>query len=120
MDKNSVNWRGVIPALVTPFDREGAIDEGAFRRNIAGMIAQGCHGILVGGCTGEFWALTPDERTRVVRIAADEAKGRLTIFAGTGAIRPDEILLGGLHEIGRQHQRSIRSPHCDRAVRIRT
>ena len=58
MDKNSVNWKGVIPALVTPFDKDGAIDEGAFRLNIASMIAQGCHGILVGGCTGEFWAHT--------------------------------------------------------------
>ncbi len=92
MDKNSVNWRGVIPALVTPFDKDGAIDEGAFRRNIAGMIEQGCHGVLVGGCTGEFWAMTADERTRLVRVAADEAKGRLTIFAGTGAIRPDETI----------------------------
>lgn len=92
MDRNSVNWRGVIPALVTPFDADGAIDEDAFRRNIALMIGHGVDGVLVGGCTAEFWALAPAERTRLVRVAADEAKGRITILAGTGAIRPEDTI----------------------------
>jgi dihydrodipicolinate synthase/N-acetylneuraminate lyase len=34
MDKTSVDWAGSFPALVTPFAAEGAIDEGAYRRNV--------------------------------------------------------------------------------------
>lgn len=92
MDKNSVNWRGVIPALVTPFDKDGAVDEGAFRRNIAGMIELGVHGVLVNGCTGEFWALSADERVRLIKAAKAETKGRIMILAGTSAITPDETI----------------------------
>lgn len=92
MDKNSVNWHGVIPALVTPFDKEGAVDEDAFRRNIAGMIEHGIHGVLVNGCTGEFWSLSPDDRVRLIKAAVAESRGRITVLAGTGAITPGETI----------------------------
>jgi 4-hydroxy-tetrahydrodipicolinate synthase len=92
MDRNSVDWHGVIPALVTPFTADGAIDEDKFRRNVALMVEQGAHGVLVGGCTAEFWAMSDDERDRLVRIAADEIKGRVRIIAGTSAIRPDDVI----------------------------
>lgn len=92
MDRNSVAWRGVIPALVTPFKADGAIDEGAFRANIERMLAAGCHGILVGGCTGEFWALTTDERKHLVTLAVDAVKRRGTVLAGTGAITTAEAI----------------------------
>jgi 4-hydroxy-tetrahydrodipicolinate synthase len=92
VDRNDVDWRGVIPALVTPFGADGAIDEPALRRNIELMLAAGCHGVLIGGCTAEFWALTMEERVRVVRIAADTLQGRGTLIAGTGAIRTEDAI----------------------------
>jgi 4-hydroxy-tetrahydrodipicolinate synthase len=92
MDRKSVDLGGVIPALVTPFDAEGRIDEGAFRRNIDLMIGHGVDGVLVGGCTAEFWALSADERTRLVRVAVDEARGRIKVIAGTGCITPADTI----------------------------
>lgn len=92
MNRNDVDWRGVIPALVTPFTRDGAIDEPALRRNIELTLEAGCHGVLIGGCTAEFWALTMQERVDVVRIAADTLKGRGTLIAGTGAIRTEDAI----------------------------
>lgn len=92
MNRNDVDWRGVIPALVTPFAADGAIDEAATRRNIELMLDAGCHGVLIGGCTAEFWALTMQERVDVVRIAADALKGRGTLIAGTGAIRTEDAI----------------------------
>lgn len=92
MDRNSVTWRGVIPALVTPFKADGAIDEGAFRANVERMLGAGCHGILVGGCTGEFWALSADERKRLVSVAVDAVRGRGIVLAGTGAITTAEAI----------------------------
>ncbi|MCS6932969.1 MAG: dihydrodipicolinate synthase family protein [Acetobacteraceae bacterium] len=92
MDRNDVDWHGVIPALVTPFTAEGAIDVAALRRNIELMLEAGCHGVLIGGCTAEFWALSPQERVDIIRIAADTLRGRGTLIAGTGAIRTEEAI----------------------------
>ena len=92
MDRSSIDLGGVIPALVTPFDAEGRIDEGAFRRNIDLQIRNGVDGVLVGGCTAEFWAMSPDERTRLVKAAVDEARGRIRIIAGTGCITPGDTI----------------------------
>jgi 4-hydroxy-tetrahydrodipicolinate synthase len=86
MDRNSVDWRGVIPALVTPFRRDGAIDVAAFRRNIELLLGAGCRGVLVGGCTGEFWALSLDERVACMRLAVETVGKNGFVLAGTGAI----------------------------------
>ncbi|MGH8431538.1 MAG: dihydrodipicolinate synthase family protein, partial [Solimonas sp.] len=56
MDRNSVKWQGPMPAIVTPFDDSGAIDEALLHENIDLLLAKGATGIVVGGCTGEFWA----------------------------------------------------------------
>ena len=62
MDRNSIDWQGSFPATTTPFDAEGRIDEKAFSRNMDRLLAEGAAGLVVGGCTGEFWALSHDER----------------------------------------------------------
>ena len=58
MDRNSVKWWGPIPAIVTPFDDRGAIDEKLLARNIDILMSKGATGIVIGGCTGECWALS--------------------------------------------------------------
>ncbi|MDP7666537.1 MAG: dihydrodipicolinate synthase family protein, partial [Rhodospirillales bacterium] len=92
MDKNSIDWIGPIPALITPFDADGNIDEAAFRRNVELCIGYGVTALLANGCTGEFWAQTNEERKRVVEICVDAAGGRLPVVAGTGAIRTPEVI----------------------------
>ena len=69
MDRNSVNWSGPMPAVTTPFDDQGRIDERAFSDNIERLLAAGATGFVAGGCTGEFWALTHDERKRLADLA---------------------------------------------------
>jgi 4-hydroxy-tetrahydrodipicolinate synthase len=81
-----VDWHGPIPALITPFDASGAIDEAAFRANVELQIANGVTGVMVGGCTGEFWALSLAERKRLAKLCADVVRRRVTVIAGTGAI----------------------------------
>ena len=56
MNRDSVDWWGPMPAIVTPFDGAGAVDQAAFRQNAERMLANGATGLVVGGCTGEFWA----------------------------------------------------------------
>ena len=92
MDRNSVTWAGPMPAVTTPFHFDGRIDEAAFAANLEGLIAAGATGFVVGGCTGEFWALSHEERKRLCNVAAEAIAGRVTLIAGTGAISVEETV----------------------------
>lgn len=92
MDKNSVDWHGAIPPLATPFDRKGKLDEVGFRKNVKISLEIGVTGLLVAGCTGEFWALTKNERKRLFEIAVEETNGKVPVIAGTGAITTPETI----------------------------
>lgn len=92
MDRNTVTWAGPMPAVTTPFHADGRIDEAAFAANLEGLIAAGATGFVVGGCTGEFWALSHEERKRLCNVAAEAIAGRVTLIAGTGAISVEETV----------------------------
>lgn len=81
---------GVFVALVTPFDKEGALDEGAFRGLIRHLIDD-VDGLVTAGTTGEFPYLSAEERRRLVEIAVEEAKGK-PVVAGTGAASTREAI----------------------------
>jgi 4-hydroxy-tetrahydrodipicolinate synthase len=92
MDRNSVNWSGPMPAVTTAFHDNGRIDEAAFAANLEGLIAAGATGFVVGGCTGEFWALSHEERKRLFDVAYEAIAGRVTLIAGTGAVSVEETV----------------------------
>lgn len=92
MNRNSVNWSGPMPATTTPFTSDLQIDEESFVANLSRLFDSGATGMVVAGCTGEFWALTLDERARLAKLAVDASKGRGTTIVGTGSIREEEII----------------------------
>ena len=92
MNRDSVDWWGPMSAVVTPFDENGAIDARALRENIERTLAAGGTGVLVGGCTGEFWSLSHEERCRLFRIGAEGAAGRGTVIAGAGSVTVAETV----------------------------
>ena len=92
MNRDSVDWWGPMPAAVTPFNGHGAIDAEAFRQNADRMVSNGATGMVVGGCTGEFWALSAGERRVLYVIGAESMAGKGTVIAGTGAITVDETV----------------------------
>jgi 4-hydroxy-tetrahydrodipicolinate synthase len=77
-------FRGVFPALITPF-RDGAIDEEAFVRLVERQIAGGVHGLVPVGTTGETATLSHDEHRRVVELCVQTAAGRVPVIAGAGS-----------------------------------
>ncbi len=77
-------FKGVFPALVTPFNEEG-VDEQKFRGLINYVIKAGATGIVPCGTTGEFTSMKFDEKVEAIKIACDAAKGRVPVLAGTGA-----------------------------------
>lgn len=92
MDRHSVTWSGPMPAITTPFRPDGRIDEVGLARNIDGLIEAGATGVVAGGCTGEFWALTHDERKRLFAVAVEAVGGRGTVLVGSGAVTVDEAV----------------------------
>jgi len=92
MDRTSVDWTGPMPAVTTPFRADGSIDERSFADNCLRLIADGATGVVAGGCTGEFWALSHDERKRLATVAKEAVGGRGTVLVGTGAVTVDETV----------------------------
>lgn len=76
-------FSGSITALVTPF-RDGRIHERAYTALINWQIAQGTHGLVPCGTTGEAPTLTVAERERLIRLCVKAASGRVPVIAGTG------------------------------------
>ena len=84
-------FKGSLPALVTPF-KDGKVDEKAFRAHVNWVIAEGSHGIVPVGTTGESPTLTHDEHKRVVEWAIEEAAGRVPVMAGAGSNNTAEAI----------------------------
>ncbi|OYU71634.1 MAG: 4-hydroxy-tetrahydrodipicolinate synthase [Alphaproteobacteria bacterium PA2] len=77
-------FRGVMPALVTPF-REGQVDEAAFVKLVERQVVGGVHGVVPVGTTGETSTLSHDEHRRVVELCVQTVKGRIPVIAGAGS-----------------------------------
>ena len=76
--------QGAYTALITPF-KNGVIDTAAFEALVEWQIAQGIHGVVPVGTTGESPTLTHEEHKVVVEHAVKVAKGRIGVMAGTGS-----------------------------------
>jgi 4-hydroxy-tetrahydrodipicolinate synthase len=77
-------FKGSIPALVTPF-RDGAVDWKALDALVNWHIAEGSHGIVPVGTTGESPTLSHDEHEQVIEAVVRAASGRIPVIAGAGS-----------------------------------
>jgi 4-hydroxy-tetrahydrodipicolinate synthase len=82
-------FRGSIPALVTPF-RDGKVDEKALAELVEWHVAEGSHGLVAVGTTGETPTLTHEEHRRCVEIVVGAAARRIPVIAGAGSNNTDE------------------------------
>lgn len=85
-------FKGSMPALVTPFDANGAFDEKTFREFVEWQIAEGSHGLVPVGTTGESPTLSHDEHKRVVEVCVEVAVGRVPVIAGAGSNNTAEAI----------------------------
>ncbi|MFW9863237.1 MAG: 4-hydroxy-tetrahydrodipicolinate synthase [Candidatus Thorarchaeota archaeon] len=76
--------KGVMPALVTPFTKDGDILEEGFRQVIDFTIGKGVTGVVPAGTTGEFSYLRTEERKKLLKLAVEYVDGRVPVIAGTG------------------------------------
>ncbi|NIS62075.1 MAG: dihydrodipicolinate synthase family protein, partial [Proteobacteria bacterium] len=83
---------GIIPAVVTPFDENEDVDEGGFRKILNYLIDSGVHGLFPVGSQGEFFALSNEEKKRLIDITVEETRGRVFVMPNTGAITTRESI----------------------------
>ena len=85
MDRDDVSWRGYWAATPTPFRADESYDEEAHRALLDWYVAQGLHGVLINGTTGEWFSQTHDERKRVAENAIEVVAGRIPVVIGCTA-----------------------------------
>jgi 4-hydroxy-tetrahydrodipicolinate synthase len=84
---------GILVALVTPFTADSSeIDAPVLQRHVDRLVKAGVHGLVPGGSTGEFTALTLDERKQLTQLCVQAADGRVPVIAGTGALSTRETV----------------------------
>ena len=84
-------FKGSLPALITPFSN-GKVDEKAFQELVEWQIAQGSHGLVPCGTTGESPTLSHEEDMRVTSLCVEAAAGRVPVLAGTGSNNTEEAI----------------------------
>lgn len=87
----NIMFKGSFPALVTPFKGD-KIDEEALRALVHWHIAEGSHGLVPTGTTGESPTLSHTEHNRVIEIVVAEAAGKIPVIAGTGSNATQEAV----------------------------
>ena len=75
---------GILTAMVTPFDRDGQLDEDAAVRLMQHLLENGSDGLVLAGSTGEAPTLSDEEKLRLWELAVAETPDDATVVAGTG------------------------------------
>ena len=86
------SFTGCGTALVTPFRRDGSLDEAGVSRLAKRQIDAGIHFLVPCGTTGESPTLSEDERVRVVELVVEQAHGRVPVLAGAGGYDTQEVI----------------------------
>lgn len=94
---SEVTFEGILPALITPFTADGAVDEVALRALVARSIEAGVGGLVATGSTGEVASLDSGERRLVLETVIDAARGKAPVVAGTTSLTTAEAIELSVH-----------------------
>lgn len=73
-------WKGVFPALLTPFTQDDQLDIPLFEKNLQAQLDAGVSGVIIGGSLGEASTITSDEKEKLVKAAVNYVKGRIPVL----------------------------------------
>lgn len=77
---SSFEWKGVFPALLTPFDANDQLDLSMYEKNLNAQVEAGIHGIIIGGSLGEASTLTLDEKRQLVEFSVKKLAGKIPVI----------------------------------------
>ena len=92
MNPPSFRLRGSIVALITPMHEDGSVDYAALRRLVDWHVAEGTDCIGVVGTTGESPTVDVEEHCEIIRVAVEQAAGRVPVMAGCGGNSTTEAI----------------------------
>jgi len=84
--------KGIVVPVVTPFTPDETIDESALRRIVDYLVDNGIHGLFPSGSQGELFALSTDEKKRVMDVVMEQNAGRAFVMPSTGAVTTRESI----------------------------
>jgi len=73
-------WKGVFPALLTPFTADDKPDLDMFEKNLAAQVEAGVHGVIIGGSLGEASTITDPEKEVLVEFAVEYLNGSIPVI----------------------------------------
>ena len=91
-----LDWKGVFPAMITPFLDNDRLDFDLFSINLKAQLIAGVSGVVIGGSLGEASTLERDEKKELVRLAAALCADKVPVIMniGEGSLREAIELLG--------------------------
>jgi len=92
LNRNSVNWKGYIPAITTPFLENGEIDWEGWEKLLSWLIDEGMHGLVINGTTGEWFSQSVDEQKELFKRTAELVQGKIPVIAGCTAYTPGQVV----------------------------
>ncbi|MEQ1936400.1 MAG: dihydrodipicolinate synthase family protein, partial [Fimbriimonadaceae bacterium] len=87
-----MTWRGVFPAITTPFTSDLRVDHDFLAKHINWMIESGCEGLVPLGSLGEAATLTHQEKRDILKTCVATCSGRIPVVAGTSGLSTDECV----------------------------
>ena len=76
----SFEWKGVFPALLTPFTANEEIDLPMFEKNLQAQLDAGVHGVIIGGSLGEASTITAEEKEQLIKRAVQYLNGKIPVI----------------------------------------
>ncbi|MCB2114493.1 MAG: dihydrodipicolinate synthase family protein [Parvularculaceae bacterium] len=92
MDRDSIDWRGYIPAITTPFNERFELDLQMLRDLLEWLNQEQMHGIVVAGTTGEWFSMSTEEKVALFRTTGETLRGKMSLIAGCNAFTANETI----------------------------
>jgi 1-pyrroline-4-hydroxy-2-carboxylate deaminase len=89
---NQASWRGVLPAITTPFRDDLSLDTDALAAHVTWLVDRGCRGIVALGSLGEAATLTFDEKVRILEVCREAVGARVPVIAGIAGLATAECV----------------------------
>lgn len=84
--------KGIITAMVTPFNEDETIDHKATKQLVNKLISKGVHGLFILGTNGEFHMMQEEEKIEFAKLVITEADGRVPVYVGTGGNSTQDVI----------------------------
>ena len=88
----SFEWKGVFPALLTPFNPDDKLDLKMFEKNLAAQLGSGVHGIIIGGSLGEASTITEKEKEEMTEFAVEYLRGKIPVIVNIAESRTGDAI----------------------------